>query len=69
MTDAAELAVRLVQSFASAEEAFRRSRSGQNLINHGPELESDIPWCARADVLEAVPRFTGMHGMAAVVAL
>lgn len=68
-TDAAEMAVRLVRSFASAEEAFRRSRSGQNLINHGPELESDIPWCARADVLDAVPRFVGMHGVAAVVSL
>jgi 2-phosphosulfolactate phosphatase len=69
LTDAAELAVRLVRSFATAEEAFRRSRSGQNLINHGAELESDIPWCARADVLDVVPRFTGMHGVAAAVAL
>lgn len=69
VTDAAEIAVRLVQSFATAEEALRRSRSGQNLINHGPELESDIPWCARTDVLDAVPRFAGMHGTAAVVAL
>jgi 2-phosphosulfolactate phosphatase len=69
VTDAAEMAVRLVQSFTSAEEAFRRSRSGQNLINHGPDLESDIPWCARADVLDVVPRFTGMHGVAAVVSL
>jgi len=69
MTDAAEMAVRLVRSFPAAEDAFRRSRSGQNLINHGPELESDIPWCARADVLDVAPRFVAMHGDAAVVSL
>jgi 2-phosphosulfolactate phosphatase len=67
LTDAAEMAVRLVRSFATAEEAFRRSRSGQNLINHGPELESDIPWCARSDVLGVVPRYGGRHGVAALV--
>ncbi len=67
LTDAAEMAVRLVRSFATAEEAFRRSRSGQNLINHGPELESDIPWCARPDVLDVVPRYGGRRGVAALV--
>jgi 2-phosphosulfolactate phosphatase len=67
-TDAAETAVRLVHSYAGAEEAFRASRSGRNLINHGPELEADIPWCARESVLEIVPRFTGMHGVAATIA-
>lgn len=66
-TDAAEAAVRLVRTYGSAEEAFRQSRSGRNLINHGPELESDIPWCARADALDVVPRFVGMHGLAAIV--
>ncbi len=68
-TDAAELAVRLVRSYASAEEAFRQSRSGRNLINHGPELESDIPWCARESVLDVVPRFVGMRGVAAEICL
>jgi 2-phosphosulfolactate phosphatase len=68
-TDAAEASVRLARSYATAEEALRQSRSGRNLINHGPELESDIPLCARTDGLDVVPRFTGMHGVAAVIEL
>jgi 2-phosphosulfolactate phosphatase len=64
-TDAAEASVRLVRTYADAEEAFRQSRSGRNLINHGPELEADIPWCARESVLTVVPRFVGMRGVAA----
>lgn len=68
-TDAAEAAVRLARSYESAEDAFRQSRSGRNLIEHGPELESDIPWCARESVLDIVPRFTGMHGVAAEIRL
>ena len=68
-SDAAEAAVRLAASYASAEEAFRASRSGRNLINHGPELEADIPWCARESVLDVVPRLAGMHGVAAEIAL
>ena len=68
-TDAAETAVRLVRSYASAEEAFRASRSGRNLINHGPELEADIPWVSREDVLTAVPRLVGMRGVAAEIRL
>ena len=66
-TDAAEAALRLARSYASAEEAFRASRSGRNLINHGPELEADIPYCARESVLDVVPRFTGMVGAAAEI--
>ncbi len=68
-TDAAEMAVRLVGSYGGAEEALRQSRSGRNLINHGPELEADIRRCARESVLDVVPRFTGRHGVAAVVRL
>lgn len=68
-TDAAEAAVRLAASYDSAEEAFRASRSGRNLINHGPELEADIAWCARESVLDVVPRFVGMHGVAAEIVL
>ena len=64
-SDAAEAACRLAASYASAEEAFRASRSGRNLINHGPELEADIPWCARESALDVVPHFAGMHGVAA----
>ena len=68
-TDAAEAALRLARSYGSAEEAFRASRSGRNLINHGPELEADIPYCARESVLDVVPRFTRMHGVAAEIRL
>ncbi len=68
-TDAAEAARRLARSYGSAEEAFRASRSGRNLINHGPELEADIPYCARESVLDVVPRFTRMHGVAAEIRL
>jgi len=66
-SDAAEAAVRLARSYPSAEEAFRASRSGRNLVNHGPELEADIPWCARESVLAVVPRLVGMHGIAAEI--
>ena len=68
-SDAAEAARRLAASYESAEDAFRASRSGRNLINHGPELEADIPWCARESVLDVVPRLAGMHGIAAEIVL
>jgi 2-phosphosulfolactate phosphatase len=66
-SDAAEAAVRLAGSYASAEDAFRASRSGRNLVNHGPELEEDIPWCAREGVLDVVPRLVGLNGIAAEI--
>ena len=66
-SDAAEAALRLAGSFATAEEALRRSRSGRNLINHGPELEADIADCARENLLEVVPRLAGMRGNAAEI--
>ena len=68
-SDAAEAAVRLAGSYATAEEAFRQSRSGLNLINNGPELEADIAYCARESVLDVVPRFVEMHGVAAEISL
>ena len=68
-SDAAEAAVRLAGSYATAEQAFRQSRSGRNLIDHGPELEADIAYCARYSVLEVVPRFVGMRGAAAEIGL
>ena len=67
--DADEAAVRLVSSYATAEEAFRQSRSGRNLIANGPELEADIPRCARTSVLGVVPRLVGMRGVAAEIAV
>lgn len=66
-SDAAEAAVRLAASYPTAQEAFRASRSGRNLIHHGPELEADIPYCARESVLDVVPRVAGMHGVAAEI--
>jgi 2-phosphosulfolactate phosphatase len=68
-TDAAEAGVRLAASYASAEDAFRASRSGRDLIDHGPVLEEDIGWCARENVLDVVPQLVGMHGVAAEIAL
>jgi phosphosulfolactate phosphohydrolase-like enzyme len=68
-SDAAEAAVRLARSYGTPEEAFRASRSGRNLINHGPELEADIPWCARESVLGVVPRLVAMQGVAAELAV
>ena len=68
-SDAAEAARRLAASYPGAEDAFRASRSGRNLVNHGPELEADIPWCARESVLDVVPILTGMRGIAAELTL
>ena len=64
-SDAAEAAVRLARSYGSAEEVFRASRSGRDLIEHGPVLEADISRCARESVLDVVPRLAGLHGVAA----
>ena len=61
-TDAAEAAVRVAASFASAEEAFRTS------INpHQRDIEDDLVWCARENVSALVPRFAAMRGPAAEV--
>jgi 2-phosphosulfolactate phosphatase len=64
-TDAAEAAARFVETWSGAEEAFRASKSGRNLLENAPELEPDIPFCARESVLEVVPRLVGMHDSAA----
>ena len=64
-SDAAEAALRLARSYSGAEQAFRASRSGRDLIEHGPELEADIARCARESVLDVVPRLVGMYGVAA----
>lgn len=68
-SDAAEAALRVAASYATAEEAFRQSRSGRNLINHGPELEADVSYCARESLLGVVPRLQRMRGVAAEIAL
>ena len=60
-TDAAEAAARLVSTWDGAEDAFRASKSGRNLLENAPELEADIPFCARESVLEVVPRLVAMR--------
>ena len=66
-TDAAEAAVRLAGTWSSAEEAFRASRSGRNLLENAPQLEDDIPFCARESVLDVVPLLVGMRDGAAEI--
>ena len=68
-TDAAEAAARLIGTWGDAEEAFRASKSGRNLLENAPELEPDIPFCAREGVLDVVPRLAGMRSGAAQIAL
>jgi 2-phosphosulfolactate phosphatase len=66
-TDAAEAAARLVSTWGGADEAFRASRSGRNLLENAPDLEEDLAFCARESVLDVVPRLNGMHGVAAEI--
>jgi 2-phosphosulfolactate phosphatase len=67
-TDAAEAAARLVSTWIGAEEAFRASKSGRNLMENAPELEPDLPFCARESVLDVVPRLVAMREGAAEIA-
>ena len=50
-----------------AEEAFRASKSGRNLLENAPELEPDIPFCARESVLDVVPRLVELRDGAAQI--
>jgi 2-phosphosulfolactate phosphatase len=68
-TDAADAAARLVTTWSGAEEAFRASKSGRNLLENAPELEDDIPYCARESVLDVVPRLVAMRDGAAEISL
>ena len=68
-TDAAEAAARLVRTWSGAEEAFRASRSGRNLMENAPELEPDIPFCARESVLDVVPRLVALRDGVAEISL
>src|SRR5919204_549490 len=48
--------------------SFRTALEGLNARTYGPPgLEEDIAFCAREDVLDVVPRFTGMRGPAAEI--
>jgi len=66
-SDAAEAAMRLVSTWSGAEEAFRASKSGRNLLENAPELEEDIAFCARESVLDVVPRLVALRGGAAEI--
>jgi 2-phosphosulfolactate phosphatase len=68
-TDAAEASARLAGTWSGAEEAFRASKSGRNLLQNAPHLEEDIAFCARESVLDVVPRFIGMCDGAAEISL
>jgi len=68
-TDAADAAARLVSTWSGAEEAFRASKSGRNLLANAPELEPDIRFCARESVLDVVPRLVSMRDGAAEISL
>jgi 2-phosphosulfolactate phosphatase len=51
-------------------DAFANALDGLNARTYGPPgLEADIEFCARESVLAAVPRFAGMRGPAAEIAL
>ena len=68
-TDAAVAAARLAATWSGAEEAFRASKSGRNLMENAPELEADIPFCARESVLDVVPRLVALRDGAAEISL
>jgi len=68
-TDAADAAARLVSTWSGAEEALRASKSGRNLMENAPELEADIPFCARESVLDVVPRLVATRDGAIEIAL
>jgi len=68
-TDAAEAAARLATTWSGAEEAFRASKSGRNLMENAPELEEDIPFCAQESALDVVPRLVGIRDGAAEISL
>ena len=59
-TEAAERALELAASYATAEEAFRTIRRVGETV-----AEEDLVWCARESVSAVVPRFDGKPGTAA----
>jgi 2-phosphosulfolactate phosphatase len=61
-SDAAEAAVRLARSFASAEEGLGASGNPEHA-----RLADDIAWCARESVLDVVPRLARLEGPAAEI--
>ncbi len=64
-SDAAAAAVRLHESFETAEAGLRASRSARNLLE--ADLEADIAWCARVDALDVLPRASQASRLAVAV--
>jgi 2-phosphosulfolactate phosphatase len=64
--DAAIGAIKLAESFGSAEEGIGGGASAANIRR--ARLDDDIPWCARESVLDLVPRVVERSGSAVVVA-
>jgi 2-phosphosulfolactate phosphatase len=62
-TDAAIASAVLARAFPTALDALNARTYGP------PGLEEDIAYCAQEDLLDAVPRFTGMVGAAAEIML
>lgn len=62
-TDGAAAAIRLAESYATAQDGLAASQSARNLL--AADLAEDIAWCARESVAAAVPRLAGMRGTAA----
>ena len=61
-SDAAEAAVRLARSFASAEEGLSASERPEHA-----RLAEDIAWCARESVLDVRARLARLAGPAAEI--
>jgi 2-phosphosulfolactate phosphatase len=68
-TDASEAAARLAGTWSGADEAFRASRSGRNLLENAPDLEPDLAFCALESVLDVAPRLVALRDVAAEIAL
>jgi len=68
-SDAAEAAARLTSTWSGADEAFRASKSGRNLLEKAPELEEDLAFCARESVLDVVPRLVALRDGVAEISL
>jgi 2-phosphosulfolactate phosphatase len=68
-TDSAEAAARLAATWSGAEDVFRASKSGRNLLGNAPELADDLGFCAEESVLEVVPRLAQLHETAAELGL
>ena len=66
-TDAAHAAIRIAESYESAEAGLMASQSARNLLAAG--LDDDIAWCARTDALAVVPRLIGTTALAVEISL